>query len=107
MLSEKEFEKLALLARLDASDETLCGIREEFNTIVQYVDKVKELTLDQNETSAGKKPTKNTSKDVIPVSYLRDDQPKQISINDKDIEAIAPQWEAGHFVVPGVIQPEV
>ncbi len=95
MLSEKEFNDLALLARLDPDDKSLQGLRSDFNKILEFVENIQEVT---DEVVAHRAPNETfnvTRKDVA-----------QETLPLSAIQSIAPQWEAGHFVVPGVLDQE-
>lgn len=94
MLSEKEFSELAFLARLDPADPGLKGLREDFNKILDAVKKIEELDLGDAGSQA-----------EIGAAVSRPDVPRS-ELTPRDIAGIAPEWEAGHFVVPGVIQSE-
>lgn len=93
MLSEKEFSDLCLLARLDPEDRGLQGLRNDFNKILDAVNSIEKLDL------------KSESSGVPGPAVTRPDEPSR-SLSPGRIGAIAPEWEAGHFVVPGVIQSE-
>ena len=98
MLSEKEYRQLAFLARLDPDDPALRNAYGEFNTILKYVDKIQ--GLDVKTAGQGKKPSVSRS------SPLREDKAKGSELSHQAIARFAPQWEAGHFLVPGVIESE-
>ena len=96
MLTKEEFKNLALLARLDPEDESLAGLLDDLNQIVAYVDKINELNdLNVEEYY--------TNIDVR--NALRDDRSQPVLEQDS-IGAIAPEWDNGRFVVPGVIESE-
>lgn len=96
MLSEEEFKQLALLARLDPEDASLAGLRNDFNKILDFVNKIQEIEMGEEDDL----PVPNESKNVV-----RRDEPKDVVGPDK-ISSFAPSWEAGHFVVPGVLDQE-
>lgn len=93
MLSEKEFSDLSSLARLDPEDEGLKGLRSDFNKILDAVNSIEKLDLKAENHALPGAPV------VRPDEPVRQLTPVQIGSN-------APEWEAGHFVVPGVIQSE-
>ena len=96
MLSEKEFKELALLARLDPEDKDLVGLRDDFNKILDFVEKISEVDL----TSADDVMMVNEN-----VNVVRSDTPGEV-LSAREINSFAPEWEAGHFVVPGAIDSE-
>ncbi|MCB1325075.1 MAG: Asp-tRNA(Asn)/Glu-tRNA(Gln) amidotransferase subunit GatC [Spirochaetales bacterium] len=96
MLSDAEFRDLAFLARLDPDDPGLQGIRPDFNRILDYVRKISELDTSAVSEGATRYETRNIT---------RPDSPRPPA-DARLIARMAPQWEAGHFVVPGVIESE-
>ena len=96
MLSEKEFKNLAFLARLDPEDESLLGLRDNFNQILEFVEKIQTLEIKELDEFY-------TSMDIHNV--MREDAAKK-TLDGSQIAEIAPEWEAGHFVVPRVIDAE-
>ena len=89
MLSEEQFSSLAFLARLDPEDAGLKGLRMDFNKILDAVKTIEELDLHGAEGTSVPGP-----------AVTRPDEPVG------ELSKFAPEWEAGHFVVPGVIQSE-
>ena len=104
MLSEEGYHQLSFLARLDADDPALCAAYTEFNTILDYINKIQELDT-QAETPSQKIAT---DPHAPPPLYTREreDVPQTIVITPQEVAQFAPQWEAGHFVVPGAIEGE-
>ncbi|MCB1322040.1 MAG: Asp-tRNA(Asn)/Glu-tRNA(Gln) amidotransferase subunit GatC [Leptospiraceae bacterium] len=96
MLSEKEFKQLAHLARLDPEDESLAGLRDDFNRILEYVDRIQSVDTSGVDDRYSVNETINVYRSDEPMPTLESDE----------IGRFAPQWEAGHFVVPGVIESE-
>ncbi len=94
MLSEEQFSELAFLARLDPEDSGLKDLRKDFNKILDAVQRIESLDLH----GAG-------GSDVPGPAVTRPDEPKS-ELSPREIAKFAPEWEAGHFVVPGVIQSE-
>lgn len=94
MLSEEEFKNLAHLARLDPEDKSLAGLRDDFNKILNYVEKIKELNVE----SAGEYFTSVDLENVV-----RPDEAKS-ELTPADLNKMAPEWESGYFVVPRVIE---
>lgn len=96
MLSEEEFEELAKLARLDPQDPGLQGMRTEFNKILDYVNHIGEVETAEAPEGYSAEDTRNVVRPdaAAPPLELR------------RIGEFAARWEAGHFVVPGVIESE-
>jgi len=96
MLSEEEFKELALLARLDPMDKDLAGLRNDFNKILDFVEKIQEVDLASvDEVKTANENTNITREDVAGELFTA-----------LEINSFAPEWEAGHFVVPGAIESE-
>ena len=98
MLSEEEYRQLAFLARLDPDDATLRKAHTEFNTILEYVNKIQKL-----EPQALPQKQERTGKHSSP---LREDIERKSELSYQTIADFAPQWEAGHFTVPRVIESQ-
>ena len=96
MLSEKEFQELAALARLDPEDPGLAGLRDDFNKILDYVNQINEVDTSAIDDAYSRDETRNV---------LRKDDAGE-TLEPRVIGEFAPRWEAGHFVVPGVIDSE-
>lgn len=96
MLSEKEFKDLCTLARLDPEDETIANLRGDFNTILDFVDRIKQIQLEKSEASRAVNETLNVSRPDQAV------EPPGTAV----LAEFAPDFEAGHFVVPGVLDQE-
>ncbi len=94
MLSEKEFESLCRLARLEPTDPSLRGLLDDFNQILKYVEHIREIDVQE----LGEYYTALDAHNV-----MRPDEPGGVLPPDA-VRRIAPQWEAGHFVVPRVIE---
>lgn len=96
MISEEEFKELAMLSRLDPEDKDLKGLRGDFNKILDFVDKINEIDT----SSSADITTPNETLNVT-----RADEPQK-TLESHVISSFAPEWEAGHFVVPGAIESE-
>ncbi len=97
MLTETQYQQLAFLARLDASDPALLSARNELNSILSYMDLIQEVDLSKVEDLS-----QNNSKTF----HERPDEATGSELSHEALSKFAPQWEAGHFVVPGIIQTE-
>lgn len=95
MLSDSEFKDLVHLARLDPNDKSLLDLKDDFGRILQYVESIQELELKDVDLDHSQNAPNRTRKDQG-VSEL----------SAREIEKFAPQFEAGHFVVPGVLESE-
>lgn len=96
MLSESEFKELCKLARLDPEDESLKDLMGDFNKILDSVETIGELSTTDQTLEKSAHDTFHSTRPDKPVPSLSPDQ----------ISKIAPDWESGHFVVPGVIESE-
>lgn len=95
-MNDSEFKELCLLARLDSNDESIKNVQNNFDQILSYVAEINEIDTDSVSDDYGIA----VSRDVI-----RDDQPTA-SLDQSKLASIAPDWESGHFVVPGIIESE-
>jgi len=93
-LTEKQVRHVALLARLECSDEEIHQFAGELNSILEYADKIQEVDTD------GIEPTSHA---VRLSNVFRDDVVRPSLSNDEAL-ANAPDAEAGHFKVPPIIQ---
>lgn len=96
MLSESEFKELAHLARLDGDDPSLKGLRDGFNQIVDFVEKINEIDTSGVEDFVAAHETRNVT---------RPDEGRP-ALEGRALAELAPAWEADHFVVPQVIDAE-
>ena len=94
MLSEEEFTNLCKLARLDSEDPSLKGLISDFNQILHYVEQIKEIDTQEIDEYFTALDSHNV---------MRQDSPTEV-LQAEAVRKIAPQWEAGHFVVPRVIE---
>ncbi len=110
MISQEEYDKLVFLARLDPKDPVLSHAREEFQTLIDYVNQLQELDLRLEEQSTEKengnleKSMRNTKEKPL-YCKQREDIPKK-SLSNAQIAGLAPKWEAGHFAVPRILSSE-
>ncbi|MFC1569349.1 Asp-tRNA(Asn)/Glu-tRNA(Gln) amidotransferase subunit GatC [bacterium] len=95
-VSLEETRKIALLAKLDFTDDELNQYREHLNEVLTYVEKLNELDTDKVE------PTYyvQTSKDA-----MREDKTTP-SLSLEDVMKNAPKHRHGFFRVPKVIQSD-
>jgi aspartyl-tRNA(Asn)/glutamyl-tRNA(Gln) amidotransferase subunit C len=92
-LTIKEVEHIALLARLQLSDEEKERYRQQLSAILDYASRLQEL-----DTSA----IPPTSSVLPPRSYLRADEPVK-GLERADILRNAPQSDDDQFRVPPVL----
>jgi aspartyl-tRNA(Asn)/glutamyl-tRNA(Gln) amidotransferase subunit C len=95
-MKDEEFRELCLLARLDPEDESLKNLKKDFDRILEYVQHIGNLDTASVSDEYAAEDTR---------SVVRADVPKP-ALDPAKIAAIAPDWESGHFVVPGVIESE-
>jgi len=95
-MTQSEFEELCLLARLDPKDDSLINLRNDFDRIIEYVNKIAELDTTSMKDDIDKNELQNV---------FRSDSSKP-ALGVGAIANIAPDWESGHFVVPGAIESE-
>ena len=91
---KKSLLKLGKLARISISDDKLNNLSKDLNSILEFVDQLKEIETDQVD------PTSNSLNQKLEV---RDDK-VDTKNNAEDILKNAPEKEMDFFVVPKVIE---
>ena len=95
-VSAAEVQKIAHLSRLSLEGKELEGLTKDFNQILDFVDKITEAD------TSGVEPLHHVL-DLADVT--RPDEPRQ-SLKPDEVKAIAPEFSAGYFVVPKVVDAE-
>ena len=91
---KKSLLKLGKLARISISDDKLNHLSKDLNSILEFVDQLKEIKTDQVD------PTSNSLNQKLEV---RDDK-VDTKNSAEDILENAPEKEMDFFVVPKVIE---
>ena len=91
---KKSLLKLGKLARISISDDKLNNLSKDLNSILEFVDKLKEIKTDQVD------PTSNSLNQKLEV---RDDKVDNKN-STEDVLENAPEKEMDFFVVPKVIE---
>ena len=91
---KKSLLKLGKLARISISDNKLNNLSKDLNSIIEFVDQLKEIKTDQVD------PTSNSLNQKLEV---RDDK-VDTKNSAEDILENAPEKEMDFFVVPKVIE---
>ena len=91
---KKSLLKLGKLARISISDDKLNNLSKDLNSILEFVDQLKEIKTDQVD------PTSNSLYQKLEV---RDDK-VDTKNSAEDILKNAPEKEMDFFVVPKVIE---
>ena len=91
---KKSLLKLGKLARISISDDKLNNLNQDLNSILEFVDQVKEIKTDQVD------PTSNSLNQKLEV---RDDKVDNKN-STEDVLENAPEKEMDFFVVPKVIE---
>ena len=91
---KKSLLKLGKLARISISDDKLNNLSKDLNSILEFVDQLKEIKTDQVD------PTSNSLNQKLEV---RDDE-VDTKNSAEDILENAPEKEMDFFVVPKVIE---
>ncbi|HLH79701.1 MAG TPA: Asp-tRNA(Asn)/Glu-tRNA(Gln) amidotransferase subunit GatC [Chthonomonas sp.] len=93
-LTPEEVRKVALLARLELTDEEVLQQAQNINNLLQQFEKLQQLDLE------GVEPTSHS----IPVyNVLRADQVTP-SLPREELLANAPEAREGYFVVPRIVE---
>lgn len=90
----KQLNQIAELSKLKIEDSKVESMLKDFNDIVQYVDKVKELD------------TSSVSEEEIYYNHQNSTRPDIVgeSLPVEEIQKIAPKFEDGYIIVPRVIE---
>ena len=91
---KKSLLKLGKLARISISDDKLNNLSKDLNSILEFVDQLKEIKTDQVD------PTSNSLNQKLEV---RDDKVDNKN-STEDVLENAPEKEMDFFVVPKVIE---
>ena len=91
---KKNLLKLGKLARISIKDEKLDSLGEDLNSILKFVDQLKEIKTDQVD------PTSNSLDQIL---LSRKDVVEKIN-ETEDILGNAPEKEMDFYVVPKVIE---
>ena len=91
---KKSLLKLGKLARISISDDKLNNLSKDLNSILEFVDQLKEIKTDQVD------PTSNSLNQKL---EIRDDKVDNKN-STEDVLENAPEKEMDFFVVPKVIE---
>jgi len=94
MISDKDVEHVARLARLALTESERARMREQLSAILQYIDKLKAIDVE------GVEPTSHA---VPLVNVMRDDEPGPC-LPQSDALAHAPDRAGEFFRVPRIIE---
>ena len=88
-----DIEKLEWLSKLEFSEDERKSFEAEFESIVGFVDEIKNIELPEGLDKDGS----------IPLSMLRSDEPKESMPREKILKN-APKQKDGEFVTPLVVE---
>ena len=91
---KKSLLKLGKLARISISDDKLNNLSKDLNSILEFVDQLKEIKTDQVD------PTSNSLNQKLEVRDYKVDTKN----SSEDVLENAPEKEMDFFVVPKVIE---
>ena len=92
-IDEAQVRRVALLSRLELSDQEVSQLSTQLSAIFEYIEKLNELDTDNVEPLAHCLPIHNV---------LRDDVPRPSLSNDEAL-ANAPEREDEYFKVPKIL----
>jgi len=93
-ITVKEVEYIAKLSRIELSPEEVSYFTSQLDKILDYINKLEELSISGIEPSTGVLPLKNV---------LREDEIKP-SLDIQQVLSLAVSKEENHFKVPKVIE---
>jgi aspartyl-tRNA(Asn)/glutamyl-tRNA(Gln) amidotransferase subunit C len=92
-IDEKQVREVAMLGRLDLSDEEVSMFSDQLSEILNYVEKLGELDTDNIEPLAHSLPVQNV---------FRDDEPHKCLSREKALDN-APHCDEEFFLVPRIL----
>ena len=92
-IDEEQVRRVALLSRLELSDQEVTQFSTQLSAIVEYIEKLNELDTDDVEPLAHCLPVHNV---------FREDVPRPSLLNDEAL-ANAPEREGEYFKVPKIL----
>ncbi|MES0489047.1 MAG: Asp-tRNA(Asn)/Glu-tRNA(Gln) amidotransferase subunit GatC [Leptospirales bacterium] len=95
-VTPEEVKKIAALSRLNLEGKELENLTEDFNQILEFVAQIDEVNTDNVKPLNHVLDLENVTRKDEPVA----------SFNREDVESIAPEFNAGYFVVPQIIDAE-
>jgi len=93
MITKKDVEHVALLARLELTEEEKEKYTQQLNNILEYADMLKKLDTENIQPTAHPLPINNV---------FRPDEAKP-GIPNEEVLANAPSQEDGYFRVPKIV----
>ena len=95
MIENKKILKIASLARLKISDDSINLLGKEFNNILKLIDQIDKL--DTSDTLPICHPLENLT------SFSKVD-PKQVFVTNKTHRNYSPDFQDSYFVVPKIVE---
>ena len=99
-MDKKQILHIASLAKLSLDAEEITTLQNDLSRIVDFVELINQADKDPN-VSFSRTEDKINPDELCNV-YRSDE--KKSSLDRKEIEKLAPQFEAGHIVVPSVLE---
>ena len=96
-INKKTVDRLAELSKLEFSEKEKEGMVKDFQKIVHFVDKLKEVDTE------GVKPLVYVNENVTNV--LREDEPGEM-VSKEDALKNAPEKDSNYFKIPNVLKPK-
>jgi aspartyl-tRNA(Asn)/glutamyl-tRNA(Gln) amidotransferase subunit C len=94
-LSESDVRHVALLARLELSDDEIERFRTDLNSILDHIDEIQRLDLDD---------VPPTAHPLDVVNVVRPDEVRP-GLSQNEAVMNAPQADSGAFVIPQIVGP--
>lgn len=98
MLTKKEVEKIAELARLGISEEEKDKFAEDLSSVIGYVSRLSEINVEKVEPMTGGTNLESVTRKDNEMKDMADDEMKA------DILNAAPDKENGYFKVPSILK---
>lgn len=108
MITKKEVEKIAELARLGISEEEKEKFAEDLSSVIGYFQKLSEVNVEKVEPMTGplRYSFSEASGTTLENVVRKDDETKDIATDEvkADILNAAPDKEKGYFKVPSILK---
>jgi len=95
MISKKEVEHIAKLARLGLTEEEITKFQRELSAILDYIEKLKEVDV------TGVEPTSHS---ILVENIMRkDEENEELKIKNEKLLKLAPETKNGYLKVKSIL----
>jgi len=94
MISKEEVKHIAKLARLGLAEKEIEKFRKELSSILDYIEKLKEVDVSKVEPTSHSFEVKNV---------MRDDQSQKSKVKSQKLLELAPEIKEGYLKVKSIL----